>query len=168
MPIGRVPQHEAELLEERDPLVLADRIECEQLLELVEQQAWIGTRRQAIDAALHVVGEADDRELLGCELVPWRSGLLQGEEHAERVAVPYRHGLQRRWHGMAHTDGREHGEGMFRQLGTQPGLEQRTLPGTGRRVQQHDALGDQEVGELTDLVCPAVQVLAEAEGGGPT
>src|SRR4029450_11842469 len=48
-PAAPVAQRDTELLQKGDPLVLAHGIEGEQLLELIEQQARIRTRWEAID-----------------------------------------------------------------------------------------------------------------------
>jgi len=58
---------------------------------------------------------------------------------------------------------RQDAEALLLQRGNQTGVDERGLAGSRRRVQQDDALGDQQVEEVEHLTVPAVELLALPE-----
>ena len=68
---------------------------------------------------------------------------------------------------MGEPDERQHLESLGLELGHQPGGDQRGLAGARRGVEQHDALGDQQVEQIGGLPVAPVEGVASAEGLRP-
>jgi len=129
-------------------------VEDEGLLELVEDQQFVAGAEVVLRAPLaQVAVEAQVQQLAWRALAVRSYARLERLQRAQQVPVGVR---DRGVRAERHPDHGGHLEPAFQEPRDQAGSNERCLPRPGRGVQQHDALGDQEVDQPPDLAIAAV------------
>lgn len=157
-----VAQRLAELAEERRLARDVGRVDGQHLLELVELDHLVGVGGSSAPQVLRQRATGQRRDAL---LPVPRDILLQAQQRAQHVAVHARRRAPRRWHAKAHD--RPDREPLGAQPRQQPGLQQRALARVRRRVEQHDALREQQVEQARQLAVTPVQPLAGPQRARP-
>ena len=153
-PAARIFQQRAQLAEEgrlRRPVV---RVGAQHLLELVEDKNLLGLSRRL---AGQIVGQAERCQRLYGQMLGGRTALVETEQRGDAEAI----GAAHRQLG-AHTDDRAYQKALVAQARDERGAHQRAFACPRRRVQQHEATGQQQVKQLLQLALAPKEACALA------
>ena len=159
-PAPPVAQRHAQLVEEHLAARVIGRIDRHDLLELVDDQDDALLRIGFLDLREVGVQRGRGKRLQRRRFCPLRRFFVQAEQQAEQVAVDVRAAGQLL--GQLGVDARhgQYQEVLGLEVRDQRGLDQRGLARAGRRVEQHDAVGDELVEQAPLLAAAAVERLA--------